>query len=303
MPQASDAETEFRILPLTFLQIYRAAPAILGSRSEHPGWLNRLRLAMRLHLLTAAYGAFDDETCRGWMFLRGWRQVLYIDTLVIAEPQCSGTAAQQLLDFANAQARDLNRAWLGAKVDITDPQTVAMFERDGFQQPNRHVLRLSHMANLPQPRNLTTLQPVRGAAAAHLRRRLTRLDLAAGDGDACAIPLYFLVESLEQRGGRSWVWVEQGRPAAYLHLYGPPAHPSLYIAGPQEQWGRLPLLDLAAAVVHQQGRAASGIDVQFGSMGHYAASRPELVQAGFEERLMTSIQMYRCVEPAKGLPG
>ncbi len=303
MPQASDTETEIRISPLTFLQVYQATPAILGSRAGHSGWLNRLLLAMRLHLLTAAYGAFDGETCMGWIFLRGWRQVLYIDTLVIAEPHRGGRVAQYLLDFASTQARDLNRAWLGAKVDIADPQMVAMFERGGFQQPNRHVLRLSHMAGLPQQRDLPALQPVHGAAAEYLRRKLTRLDLATGDGDACAIPLHFLVASLEQRGGRSWVWVEQGRPAAYLHLYGPPTHPILYIAGPQERWGRLPLLDLAAAVVHQRGRAAAAIDVQFGSVGHYEASCRALLQAGFQEEPMASIKMYRCITPAGKQPG
>ena len=98
MSQKQNHAPEVSIFPLTFLQIAQSSDAVVRALQEHDiqaqNWFGSSRLLqsamtatgvpLYYHWLTSAYGAFVDQKAAGWLFLRGWRQVLYVEGVAVA---------------------------------------------------------------------------------------------------------------------------------------------------------------------------------------------------------------------------
>src|SRR5689334_4413974 len=88
-------EPDLSIWPLTFLQVVQSADTAMSALLEKDANLRKWLVASEslrqigryvivpvyYHLLTSGYGAMVDGQLVGQLYVRGWHQVMYIETL------------------------------------------------------------------------------------------------------------------------------------------------------------------------------------------------------------------------------
>lgn len=296
------------IRPLTFVQTYLSAEAVLSALLEHDlttqRWLGAsplmralgryLALPLYFHWATSGYGAFADERLVGWLYLRGWYQVLYIETLVVLPDWRRRGVGKALLRFAEQQAREQRREWLGLTTTLTNAAALKLYEAQGFERGHWRILRAGSEA-LAEVRigGAVRLLPLVGYAARHAFRRFARLDVSAGDAADKVTLTRFLTRDPYRQHGMHWLVIHEGRPVAYLNRHGDPQHPILYLASVPDWWGHAAALEALKAALQVGSTPPASVDVRLASSGHHEAIRPLLEAQDFVECPATIVRMFK----------
>lgn len=318
MVQSTAAES-VAIRPVTFLQTANIAGHLTDPRTAQashlaagqamPGWL-RASSAMRAvtvplyyHWSTSGFDVFIDEQPAGWIYLRGWRRIFYIDALLIA-PEWEGRGIEaMLLRFAEQQAYELKHAWMGLTLTPASRTAYTLFEEIGYRGTSCQVMHHSGGAlSLPDGGEHITLRPLHGRAAQAAHQRFARLDLA-GDGldDPALLP--YLTGEAGNGSARRWLVTVDGQEAACLSVHrGREAHTVTLAAGP-EWWGREALIAALGQALIMVDTVGRPFDVRFASGGHYAAARAALAEMGFEERPVAAARLFKKPEAQTNLIG
>jgi GNAT superfamily N-acetyltransferase len=297
------------ILPLTFLQIAQSSDAVVRALQEHDAqaqnWFGSSRLLQSFmtatgvplyyHWFTSAYGAFVDDKAVGWLFLRGWRQVLYVEGLVVAHNSRRTGIGAALMSFAEQQARDLHRDWLGLTVTIANDSAVNLYEQQGFQRGHARILRYEGQAAPPLPGSAVDLRPVISQAAAQVYAHFAERDLAAGDADTAQVQSRFLGrEPYRSILGSHWlIRGSNGKPVGYLHRHSSVKRTVVYIAALQEYWASTEVIGALAKVTTKPSKSPVTLEVRFASDGHHDAMCEALVPCGFVERPAVTMKMFK----------
>ena len=291
-------EPNLTIRPLTFLQTFRSAGSVaemlLDSDARVQCWFGtsrRARLAARMtampffyHYMTSGYGAFVGEELAGWLYVRGWYQVLYVEALAVRPEWRRHGIGTTLMDFAEAQAREQHREWLGLTLSLASTAAMRLVEAHGCERGHWHILQRSGPPGPPSTDGVR-LQPVIGQAARYAYRHFAARDLTAGDTSDKVTLTRFLTRDPYHQPGRHWVALYEGQPIAYLNRHTAPGGLVVYVAGEPEWWGQEPLLRavaLALAAPPLPGTPGEVV-VRLGSSGHHDAARAAFEQRGFSE--------------------
>ncbi len=294
----SNLPPDHTISPLTFLQTYQAANASLASLPEWdavarycPGSSGAVHALTRTvatplyyHWGTSGYGAFIGETPVGWLYLCGWRQILFIRALVVHPEWRRRGIGSDLLRFAEQQACGLHREWLGLLVPPDNTPALCLCEKQGYRRGHWRVMRRESKAAAPPQPEEVRLQPLLALAAERAYHHFARLDLSAGEAPDVAVQSRLLGSNLYRRPGQHWLITCEGQSIGYLNRHGPESHPVLYLACGPEWWGTPQTLRAVMGVLDRREEAPPGAEVRLGSSGHHDAARSMLEQLGFAER-------------------
>lgn len=302
---------ELKVLPLTFLQIYRSADVLMAalaaqetgtqSRLSSPralrGLIRRIGLSLYYHWLTSGYGAYAGERAVGYLYLRGWEQILYVETLVVRPEWQDRGVESTLLRFAEEQARQLSRKWLGLTANPGLSGSVELYEAEGYRRGHWHVLRHEGRLALPSSssRGEVQLRRLGGLAGRRLCHRLARREQLAGEASGDERLAGFLAHDPYCGSGKYWLLSSGGggQPIACFNQRSRSSCFTLYVACDPDWWAAPPVLDGLMRLLSQQGDEASIVDVRTGSNEHHEALRPELERLGFVERPAAAIRMFK----------
>ncbi len=306
---SSDCVTQqgLAIRPLTFLQTYQSADVVIGSLLQQDAdvqrWLGpaSLRTLFRYtlvplyyHWATSGYGAFADEQSVGWMYLRGWYQVLYIETLVVHsdwQQQPIGTA---LLHFAETQAREQRREWLALTVTNASPYILEQYEAHGFERGHWRLMHCEGVhAFSDHSASGIRLVPLIGQAVQRVYHRFAHLDVTASDAAGRASLARFLTRDPYRRLGRNWLVVYKDQPIGYLNGQVNDAQCTFYLASDPHWWGSPAEFSAVHAALEALSVSPASIDLRLASSGHHEAARQALGQHGFAECSATTVRMYK----------
>lgn len=309
MPSDTPVALDAAIRPLTFLQTLRAASRLSGLNAVQPGqlaggcamprWLKpvlgpgRVGAALYYHLATSGFSALVGEQVVGWLFLRGWRQVLYVEGLRVQPDWAGGSVEQTLLQFAEQQGRELNRRWLGATLAEPTGSLLEWFDRLGYR---RGPWRMLVHTNAAMPGDPSVLRRLEGRQAAQARARFAMQDIRVGEGLDEDELSHFLITRAAGTEGQSWHVVDQGEPVAYLHASRSPSGVNAYLAAGPASWGSAPVMaGLWAAVeaARLPGETPCGLRLRLASSGHHVAVREPFAALGFEERTAALVRVYK----------
>jgi GNAT superfamily N-acetyltransferase len=314
MPMVSperDSHPEYVVVPLSFVQIAKSAGAVMDALLERdvtvqqwcggPQVLKNLTAAtvfpLYYHFATSGYGIFDGSRPVGWLYLRGWRQVLYVETLAVAPEWRTRGVGAALLRFAETQARELRREWLGLTVTLTNDSAIRLYESQGYGRGHWRVLRRQgEPLTFPPAAGKVTLRPLVGWAASRTYRHFAARDLAAGDPETWEVQSRFLVRE-PHRGwlGRHWAVLIQGQPIGYVHRYGPTSGPAIYLAVDQAWWGSPHLLEAIRFALRPSEQQMAALELRLGSSGHHDAAHHVLASYGFAEHPAATMKMFKRV--------
>lgn len=306
---ASIAPAAASIRPLTFLQTLQSADVVIGALLEQesvsphrkqPSSLRKLgrRVTRPLyyHLVTSGYGAFDADRLIGWMYLRGWYQVLYIDTLIVHHKYQGQGVGCSLLDFAEKQAREQHREWLGLTVTTGNMASLGSYEAHGFERGHWRIMRCAGgVSNGTALQTAVRLQPLLGSAAQRAFWRFATLDMNAGDTAGHPTLTRFLMQDPYHGPGLHWLVVADGVPIAYLNRSGTATQPTVFVASGPERWDSPALVD-ALRIAAGAGRIQpDSVDVRLGSSRHHESARALLEPLGFSEQPAAMLRMFKCL--------
>lgn len=291
------------ILPLTFLQTYRSASFM----SETPVDSISLRYvtllpdqrripivrALHDHLFLSGYGLILDGEIKAGLYLRGWRQMLYVARLVIDASRRGQGLERELLGFAERQAGEQRREWVGLAVNPADEQAVELCRVAGFHLEHAHIWHgaVSRLA-WPQAQPSLHLQPLGGAAALRAYLEYSRQDIEAGEPQETAIQNRLLDRSPYYQPGRDWLILDNGRPIAYLHRHNRADHALIYVAFGPEWWGH-PYLAQVIELALAAHPPVSHVDVRLGSRQHHERARAILLATGLDETTAPAARMFK----------
>lgn len=311
MSSSQVEEPDFNIWPLTFLQVYQSAETVMSALLEKDANFRRWFVAsegMRqvgrflivpfyYHLLTSGYGAMVGNEQVGWLYLRGWHQVLYIETLTIHPDWRRKGVGTTLLEFAEEQARILGREWMALTAILANEQAVALYEKAGYQRGHWRIMR--HIGELeldePLPANVI-FHPVFGPAAEIAYRTYSEQDQRAGDGWA-AEAIVRLSNYDPYRGlGGEWVVEVDGRTAGFLNIHLDDGAVIIYLSVGSDWWGRSEILK-AALLCMQPAERQLPICFRLASSAHHDAARAGLTELGFVEEPAVTARFYKHLPP------
>lgn len=309
LPADSMNALQYRISPLTFLQVYRTTSTILESLSEQEIGFKRcvgksivckaaarlLIIPLRYHLGTVGYGLFIDDAPAGWIFLRGRRQILHIDTLIVHPDRQYTEVAGRLLQFAEQSLWELGREWLSLNVISTDTTVIRLYESRGYRRGHWRLMsgKVDFIAGDDEDIRLRSLS---GCAARQAYRQFTRLDLAAGENSGTAAQLRLLrYNRHRQAGGKHWIVTCRGEDIVYLNKYGSFANPEIYMACPPEWWGSPETITALRLVLNAGAGAVDRVNIHLGSSAHHDAARAYFESIGFSEQSMSVVTMFKHV--------
>lgn len=304
---------DITICPLPFWPTYESAGALLASMLEQDAtlqkWLGRSGILRALargfflptyyHLTTSGYGAFVGEELAGWLYLRGRRQILYIETLATRPAWRKQGIGNALVCFAEAQARELHRQWLGLTVTATNEAAVRLYERNGYRRAHWRIVQHDGEKGLPSAHDQTVrLQPVFGLAAWRAYRRFTAIDLEAGDGWAAPASTRLLGFDPHRQPGREWLVMVDDQPVAYLNKHGSRACPNIYLACGPDWWKDHRIVQAIGVSLNGDILSARSISLRLASSGHHDAALPLLSETGFVTRPAGVFKMFKCLGDA-----
>lgn len=308
MPSDHVTASDVPICPLTFLQTYRSTEVVLNSLlerdtsvQEYIGELGALRvLATRVvlplyyHWLTSGYGAFVGEEPVGWLYLRGWRQMLYIQTLAVHPDWRHKGIGTALMNFAEQQARELHRPWLGLRVALNNQPAMQLYESLGFRRGLWRVMwREGVPSSWPEVGHTAQLRPLAGLAAFQAYSRFSRLDLMAGDAWGAEVLGNFLAADFHWQPCRHWLVMSDGKPIAYLSGCSRKTKVEVRVACGADWWGSPQLVEAIRLALNSSSSQPLYVAVRMGSNGHHEAMRPALESLGFVERPAINTRMVK----------
>jgi hypothetical protein len=230
----------------------------------------------------------DDEDMLGYLWLRGWHQVLYMAALVVKPESRRQGIARQLVAFAEKQAVELRRDWIGVSVAQGNMASQKLFEEAGYTSVHSRVWSTATQ-KLAFPETDMRLQPVRESAAWKACREYTAYDLEAGNAEAITEPVAFIIDAYPIRRDRQWLLEVAGTGAAYLNLHRNQDQPTLYIASKPEWRAQPPLLD----AIQQVTQGLNAFSIQFASRQHHVEAQPAMNEHGFEESKLPIVNFYK----------
>jgi len=299
-------EPDLSIWPLTFLQVYQTADTVMCALLEKDANFRRLAASEGLrqvgrylivpfyyHLLTSGYGAMVGNQQVGWLYLRGWHQVLYIETLTIHPDWRRKGVGTSLLQFAEEQARILSREWMALTATLANEPAVALYEKAGYRRGHWRVMH--HPGDLhlkdPAPAHVI-LHPVLGPAAEIAYRTYSEQDQRAGDAWA-AEAIVRLSNYDPYRGlGGEWVIEVDGRTAGYLNIHIDEGTAVVYLSTGPEWWNRVDILN-AAFQCMQPAERHLPICFRVASSGHHDAACAALTEMGFVAEPAVTARFYK----------
>ncbi len=298
------------IAPLSFIQVFQSIPRIIEAlyESDHtfqrrPGrlvWVQKLAataiLTLYCHLATSGYGLLVDGQIIGWLYLRGWRQIVYIEMLVTAPGWRRRGFGTTLLRFAEAQARQLKREWLGLNVELKNTDALHLYEAQGFRRGHWRIFKRIGSPDARQSEGTAfRLHPLNPIAAHRAFRQFAAGDLADSEPDIGAAEACLLAsEPYRLARGLHWLITVEGQPAAYLHRHGSPAQPVIYLAARRSWWEHPALYDAVLQVSHGFPPQAV-LTVRTASGGHHNAAIAPLQRSGFDEGPAVKALMFKQV--------
>ncbi|MBN1428263.1 MAG: GNAT family N-acetyltransferase [Anaerolineae bacterium] len=302
------SEFEFSICPLTFWKICESEGVLMSSMLEHDAahqkWLGQskmLRVLARIcvlplyyHLLTSGYGAFVGEELAGWLYLRGWRQILYVETLATHPNWRRQGIAKALLEFAEEKAVELHRRWMGLTVTGLNEAAISLYEKQGYRRAHWRVLcyEQDKMLKIGGDR-VFQLRPALGLTANRAYHHFSTLDLAAGDEWNMPVSTRLLEFDPHHQSGKAWLIVIDDQSVAYLHKHGCHTHPNLYLACGPDWWGDLRVLAAIGAALDGNTNHAETITLRLASSGHHDAVFPLLAEMGFVTKPSIWFKMFK----------
>lgn len=298
---------DLSIWPLTFLQVYESADTVMSALLEKDdifrkwfvsseGWRQLGRyviVPLYYHLRTSGYGAMIDNHLVGWLYLRGWHQVLYIETLATRQEWRQKGVGASLLRFAEQQAHILGREWMSLTVTLANTAAVTLYETEGYQRGHWRVMQ--HPPNMDVAGGApdkVILRPVFGPPAESAYRIYSEQDQRAGDGWAAEAVVRLSSYDPYRQLGREWVVEVGGKPVGYLNLHQSAECLVLYLAAPSEWWGSPDILK-AALLAIQEPEKHLPVCFRLASGGHHEAARPILAGMGFEEQPAVTTRMFK----------
>jgi GNAT superfamily N-acetyltransferase len=301
--QSPEPEIKPDITPLTFLQAWLAAGIVAGSEPEFrqgQAVLRRLVRPLYQHYTTAAYGAWIEDKPVGWLYLRGWHQVLCIDALDV-HPEWRGQGIDRaLLAFAEMRAAELKRAWLGAVLAAErQGDLLALLESHGFSSGCRRQFEAdpARLAALALDQSLP-IRPVAGGRAHQEWRRLQLADLSAGDQADDPLQAGFLAASLAAHpSDRCWVVTQDGRSAACLAAHTRKTLLRISVASEPAWWDSPQLLATLRFILDAAAALPALLALRLGSSGHHEAAKARLLAAGFAETPAPQVRLLKRITP------
>lgn len=299
-------EPDLNIWPLTFLQVYQSADTVMAALSEKDVTFRKLASSEGLrqfgryvifpiyyHLLTSGYGAMVDNNLVGWVYVRGWDQVLYIETLATHPDWRHKGVGTSLLHFAEEQAHILNRDWVALTVTAANAPAVAFYEKAGYQRGHWRVFERPTGLVLDEPMPASVrLHPVLGPAAEIAYRTYSGQDERAGDGWASeAIVRLSSYDPYRQLGGE-WVVEADGKTAGYLNIHQADGRMVIYLSTGPDWWGSLELIK-AALLTFQPVERPLPVCIRLGSSGHHDTAREIITSLGFEEQPAATMRLFK----------
>jgi GNAT superfamily N-acetyltransferase len=296
------------IYPLTFLQMYQAAK----KRSQSPQGIERVSqnrlgflpgakgqaagaiMSAYFHLTTSAYGFFLEDQLAGWMYLRGWQQMFYIESLVVFPEFYDQGIEHALLSFGENTARELHRGWLALTVPTADESAMQRYEMQGYSKGHWRVLRSEQ--SVPESANGNiSLKRTTGSAAKRAYRQFAEQDLQASDPDTALVQSRFLLhDPYYSRIGQHWLIETEGRKVGFLHTHGPGNHPRMVLTTLPESWGSPHMLSIVKKALG--ATTPEILDIRLGSGRHHDAARAVLEPFGFEEHPADTIRMFKRID-------
>mgnify|MGYP000045519176 CR=1 FL=1 len=299
--------SEVVICPLTFLQTCQSAKVVIDSLLEqdssvqrHMGELGmfgalavRTAIPLYYHWLTSGYGAFSGEQPVGWLYLRGWNQMLYIQTLAVHPDWRHKGIGTALMHFAEQQARELHRPWLGLRVSLKNQPAIQLYESLGYRRGPWRVMQREEMPpEWPESSRAVQLRPLAGLAALQAYSRFSRLDLTAGDAWAAEVLDNFVKADFQWWSCRHWLVISEGQPVACLSRCKRDSGADLRLASEADWWGSPQEVEAIRLALRSSDRL-SRITVQTASNGHHEVLCSRLEPLGFVERPATTARMVK----------
>ncbi len=296
------------ICPLPFWPICESSGDLLAAMLERDvmfqKWLGRSRgfaalargflMPIYYHLMTSGYGAFVGEELAGWLYLRGWRQILYIETLATRPAWRKQGIGDVLMSFAEGQACELHRQWLGLTATAANEVAVRLYERHGYRRAHWRIVQHDGGESLPSgDSHETHLRPVFGLAAWQAYRRFSAIDLAAGDGWAAPISTHLLEFDPHRQLGRKWLIMVDDQPVAYLNKHGSRACPKMYLACGPDWWDDPRILQAIGAALNEEALISRSITLRLASSGHHDAALSALSETGFVTCPASTFKMFK----------
>lgn len=318
MPSEPADGSDILISPLTFLRLYQSAGDLMDAMLEkdiyYQRWFGASSMWRRLargsvlptyyHWVTSGYGASIGPDLAGWLFVRGWSQVLYIETLAARRGWRRQGVGRALLRFAESLARELGRAWLGLTVTQGNTPAVALYEREGYR---RGHWRVAVLRGKPAPRlanqSGVRLKPVYAFAAERAYRQFAEQDIRAGEAWAAEAILRMANTDPHRSLGPEWVIEADGKPIGFVNRHGAKDHPHLYLACAAQWWTNVSMLETVIAQAQFAGDAAGSLTLRLGSSGHHEAVIEELLRAGFAEQPAATMRLFKPVDNGRAAPG
>lgn len=302
------------IRPLTFLHTYQIADQLTSPRAAQttdiatgqamPRWLRAsaitraLGMPLYYYWATSGFDAFDGERSIGWIFLRGWFQLFYVDALLV-HPEWAGRDVEaQLLGFAEQQARELKREWIGLTLNTTGGETPEWFEERGYQRTHWRVMHHTDFSlALRTSGQGVELRRLFGRKQRDAFRRFARQELDVGNEPAREPLTRFLMPRPTRWPGKSWHVVFDAHAIGTLNLRKQAGRVVMHIAAPEEWWGSAPLLAGVQLALQSEREVLSGerrtLDLRFASSGHHEAARDALSALGFDERPAATVRLFK----------
>jgi len=228
------------------------------------------------------------------MYLRGWQQLLYVESLVVLPEFHDQGIEHALLTFGENIARELRRAWLALTVPLGDATISQSYEMQGYRKGHWRVLRSQQ--RVPEGSNgHVSLKRAVGSAAKRAYMQFAEQDLQASDPDTAGVQSRFLMhDPYYSRLGQNWVIETEGRQVGFLHTHGPASHPRMVLATGPESWGSPQLLSIVKQALG--GATPEILDIRLGSARHHDAARAVLEPFGFVEHPTNDVRMFKRIE-------
>ena len=246
------------------------------------------------HLITSGYGAFVGEEMAGWLYLRGWRQILYIETIATRPAWRKQGVGDALMRFAEDQACELHRQWLGLTVTATNEAAVRLYERHGYRRAHWRIVKHDGEKTLPSGESQgVRLQPIFGPAAWQAYRRFTTVELAAGDEWAATASTRLLEFDPHRQWGKEWLVTVDGQAVAYLNRHGSRASTNLYLACGPDWWTDPCMTQAVGAALNDGASTSRSITLRLASSSHHDAALPLLSEIGFVSHPAGMFKMFK----------
>lgn len=246
------------------------------------------------HLVTSGYGAFVNEELVGWLYIRGWKQMLYIETLATKPAWRKQGIARALLAFAERQARELHRQWMGLTVTGKNEAALHLYEGQGYQRAHWRVMHLNGRRKFKsEDGRRVYLRPIFGPLAYQAYCHFSASDLAAGDGWTVPVLAQQLQHDPHHWPGREWLVSIGDQPVAYLNRHGSRICPNLYLACEPDWWGNPHVLEAVEAVLSRDADQMKTVILRLGSSGHHDAALPLLTEMGFTTHPTILFRMFK----------